>query len=175
MRISTRPPRSALLAAIVLTLAVAGSALAGPEGISDKVTKSSAKKIARKQIKRMAPRLAVASADSPFARALVVAEPLTITRNRNIQQSEVDNPRVGEYCFDLSFTPVGAQVTNEIESGSDVVVFSAVLDPLSLVTRGQASRGSAFNGCDPGTDLLVTGVDLTSTKTNSSFFLEVWR
>lgn len=166
-----RPSPATLLAVIALVFAVAGTAIAAPQGGRGTVTKSKVKKIARKQITKAAPGLSVAAADSPHARALVRLEPLQVELARNVAQAQVDNPRVGYVCFDLDFVPTGAQATNETEGQDDDAVLSAVIDPLS-----RQPRGSAFNACEPGTDLQVLAIDpTTSTSVNTSFFLEIWR
>lgn len=57
-----RPSPALVLAALALVFAMVGTAIAGPDAISNKVTKSKVKKIAKKQINKAAPGLSVASA-----------------------------------------------------------------------------------------------------------------
>lgn len=187
MRFSTgsRPSPAVIFAAAAIAVAAVGTATAGPDGPAEKVSKSRVKSIAKKQIRKAAPGLSVASADSSYARALISAEPLNVSLARNIEQSQVDNPRTGVFCFDLDFTPAGVQVSNEFEGFEDgEVVVSAVLDPRSRKPRGASERGNSFNGCDPGTDIQVDTVDAyvpvqnaapVSDHVDSSFFIEVSR
>lgn len=176
-RFGSRPSALLTLLVVGFALAIGGTALAGSQSLKAKLTKAKVKSIAKKQIAKAAPGLTVAGADSPSARALIIDSPLTVTQARNIEQSQLDNPRIGVYCFDLAFTPVGAQATNETQSQVDIAVMSAVLDPLSRARPRDANeRGSAFNGCDPGTDLQITAIDpTTGLQVNTSFFVEAWR
>ena len=118
MRISTdsRPSPTVIAGAVILALAIAGTSIAGSNGLTAKLTKSSVKKIAKRQIAKAAPGLTVAgssAADSLYARALVRTDPLQVSLSRNIAQAQVDQARMGVTCFDLDFTPVGVQVTKE--------------------------------------------------------------
>ena len=57
-----RPSPAIVLAVIALVFAMAGSAIAGTDALSSKITKSKVKKIAKKQINKAAPGLDVKSA-----------------------------------------------------------------------------------------------------------------
>ncbi len=57
-----RPSPAIVLAVIALVFAMAGSAVAGTDALSNKITKSKVKKIAKKQINKAAPGLDVKSA-----------------------------------------------------------------------------------------------------------------
>ncbi len=182
MRISTgsRPSPTVIAGAVILALAIAGTSIAGSNGLTAKLTKSSVKKIAKRQIAKAAPGLTVAgssAADSLYARALVRTDPLQVSLSRNIAQSQVDQPRAGVTCFDLDFTPVGVQVTKETSGLDDLAVVSAVLDPLSRVPpRTEANRrGGSFNACEPGTDIQVTARNPDNNYVNVGFFIEVSR
>ena len=52
------------VAVVALIFAVAGTAIAGPDAISSKISKSKVKKIAKKQINKAAPGLSVANAET---------------------------------------------------------------------------------------------------------------
>jgi hypothetical protein len=165
-----------IVGAVILALALAGTSIAGTGGQTKKLTKSSVKKIAKRQIAKAAPALTVAAADSLHARALVRTDPLQVSMARNIAQAQVDQTRVGVTCFDLDFTPVGVQVTKETDGTNDMATVSAVLDPLSLVLPRQANRrGGPFNGCEPGTDIQVTARNPDGSYVNVGFFIEVSR
>lgn len=64
----TRPSPAMIIAALALVLAMAGTAIAGPDAITSAITGSKVKKIAKKQakkqIKKAAPGLSVAHADT---------------------------------------------------------------------------------------------------------------
>ena len=59
---ASRPSPVFILAVLALVAAFAGTAIAGPDAISNKVTKSKVKTIAKKQINKAAPGLSVAEA-----------------------------------------------------------------------------------------------------------------
>lgn len=56
--------KATLVAGAVLVLAIAGTAIAGPSAIKSALTKSKVKKIANKEIKKAAPGLSVANANT---------------------------------------------------------------------------------------------------------------
>ena len=60
---ASRPSPVFILAVLALVAAFAGTAIAGPDAISNKVTKSKVKTIAKKQINKAAPGLSVAEAE----------------------------------------------------------------------------------------------------------------
>jgi hypothetical protein len=112
---SSRPSPALVLAALALVFAMVGTAIAGPDAISDKITKSKVKKISKKQINKAAPDLSVASADSanPIAFARVRANGTVDEGNsKNITSANVTLEATSAYCFrGLSFEFRGAQVT----------------------------------------------------------------
>lgn len=59
-----RHARAGLVVCAAIVAAVAGTAFAGPEGLTSALTKSKVKKIARQQVTQLAPALHVASADT---------------------------------------------------------------------------------------------------------------
>jgi hypothetical protein len=59
----SRPSPALVLAALALVFAMVGTAIAGPDAISNKITKPKVKKIAKKQINKAAPTLSVAEAE----------------------------------------------------------------------------------------------------------------
>jgi hypothetical protein len=163
-----------VLVAIALALAMVGTAVAGPESLKATITKAKVKKIAKRQIAKAAPGLAVgsaAAADSAYARALIRTDPLQVTLARNIAQSQVDSPSPGYVCLDLDFVPVGIQVTKETDGLNDTAVASATIDPNSRVMP----RGGTFNRCEPGTDILVVSELPTGNAVAVDFFIEVAR
>jgi hypothetical protein len=59
---ASRPSPAIIVAVLALVAALAGTAIAGPQAISGALTKSTVKKIAKKQINKLAPALSVANA-----------------------------------------------------------------------------------------------------------------
>jgi len=59
---SRRPSPAIIVAVVALAFAMVGTAIAGTDGLSNKITKSKVKKIAKKQINKAAPGLSVAKA-----------------------------------------------------------------------------------------------------------------
>ena len=62
MRFSTRPSPAMVVAVCALVFAMVGSAVAGTDGLSSKITKAKVKSIAKKQISKAEPGLSVANA-----------------------------------------------------------------------------------------------------------------
>jgi len=61
---TSRPSPAIVIAALALVAALAGTALAGPDATTSELTKSKVKKIATKQINKLAPGLSVAGAQT---------------------------------------------------------------------------------------------------------------
>jgi hypothetical protein len=107
---ASRPSPALVLAALALVFAMVGTAIAGPDAISNKITKSKVKKISKKQankaIDAAAPGLAVASAESAASAGVVglyahVGPTGTATESLSsgITSSNISHPEPGVYCF----------------------------------------------------------------------------
>jgi hypothetical protein len=100
----SRPSPALVLAALALVFAMVGTAVAGPDAISDKITKPKVKKIAKKQankaIAAAAPELAVASADVVGLYAHVGPTGIvTDALSSGITSANISHPDDGVYCF----------------------------------------------------------------------------
>ena len=60
----SRPSPAMIVAVVALSFAIVGTAIAGPDALTSAITKSKVKKIAKKQIKKLAPGLSVANAEN---------------------------------------------------------------------------------------------------------------
>jgi hypothetical protein len=161
-----RPPALAV-ATVVLVAAVGGTAIAGPDAITSALTKSKVKKIAGKQVKKLAPGLSVAHADSAepslFARVLANGD-VDAARSKGITSANVDagdNP--GEYCFyGLPSGIKGAQVTNDYLTAVNVpVAFFGI--------------GAAPSACPGDEDAIVTVETPSVPPVNSGFYIVLYR
>lgn len=176
MRFSTssRPSPGAVLGVIAITFALVGTAVAGSDGLTAKVTKAQVRSIAKKQVRKAAPKLTVAnaaSADSLPVQGLVSTDPLRVSRARNLTSAQVTSPSTGVFCFDLDFQPAGVQATPEAGNGDEFIV-SAIVDPFSRLPK----RGGNINSCTPGIDVQVTVRDQSSgTRANNAFYFLAYR
>ena len=132
---ASRPSPVFILAVLALVAAFAGTAIAGPDAISNKVTKSKVKTIAKKQINKAAPGLSVAEAEkaekaenaenlggdpasaylkTTGVRFVKIGSTGTIdgALSKGVTQANVSSPSTGRYCIDgLDPAPRSAQVT----------------------------------------------------------------
>lgn len=170
-----RPSPALLVAVVALVAALAGTAVGGVAVTSlskgdKKRVKTIAAKQAKKQIKRRAPSLSVASAGTavsagsapPFAYAKIdgaTADVDAAFPSRNIASSQVSKAGSGLYCLNLSFTPATATA---IPTGGD--------DAAMIGLAPQTS------GCPAGTDVLVRLWDLgAGALQDESFLIQVSR
>ena len=168
---NVKPSPALVVGLIALVLALGGTAVAGPDAFSRAVSKSQVKKIAKKQansqITKLAPGLAVASAENanPTAFAHVLADgTLDAANSKGFTQANVTTGSApGYYCFDgLSFAPRGGSVTIDWNGGS--------LDTIGLFGLGGETA------CPAGTDFFVdTRMTNSSGSTPSAFFLTLYR
>ena len=132
---ASRPSPVFIVAVLALVAAFAGTAIAGPDAISNKVTKSKVKTIAKKQINKAAPGLSVAEAEkaekaenaenlggdpasaylkTTGVRFVKIGSTGTIDAalSKGVTQANVSSPSTGRYCIDgLDPAPRSAQVT----------------------------------------------------------------
>ena len=125
-----RPSAAMIVAAIALSLALGGSAVAASE-----LTKSQVKKIAKKQakqqIKKQAPKLHVGSADSaaPAAYARVIGGTADVdeANSKNVQASDLVFDGTVFCFYDLDFKPRHVQATVDwVGGGGDTVIHASV-------------------------------------------------
>jgi uncharacterized cupredoxin-like copper-binding protein len=124
------PSPAILVAVLALVAALAGTAVAGPDASTSAITKKKVKKIATKQIHKLAPGLSVAHADTadnannlggqpPNAflqdsgvRFAEVNADGTLGETKGISGANVTHPDEGAYCITgLDPAPTGVQVT----------------------------------------------------------------
>jgi hypothetical protein len=146
----TRPSPAMVLAAIALVLAMAGTAIAGPNAISSKITKSKVKQIAKKQIKKAAPNLSVQNADQlggvPAADYMKGTD---IRADGNASSTPIDNFTTGTFTsiLDKSFNAprAGFAYVTASLSTEDDVSFAGPGDLLYRLTLdGTALESNAF-------------------------------
>ena len=169
-----RPSPAIVVAVLALSVALAGTAVAGPTllsrltGSEKKQVKKIAKTQAKKQIRKKAGKLSVlhaTSAAGPDAYAKVTAGGvLDPAFSKGV--GTVTRQNVGEYCISgLAFTPKGAQVTTDFNESEDYVVAQL---------RIPGDTGNS-NACPPGTQVKVeTGVT-GDTPADSGFYIELYQ
>jgi hypothetical protein len=94
---TSRPSPAIVIAILALVAALAGTALAGPDASTSALNKKKVKKIAKKQVKKLAPGLSVANAD-----ALGGKPPSTFASATSEPYHEVGTP--GEPPFQSGWT-----------------------------------------------------------------------
>ena len=136
-----RPSPAMVIAVVALALALAGTAVAGTDGLTSKITKAKVKSIAKKQANKAITRREASlnvnsakTADSATnatnavtgaARAYALVDSdgtvLPTAPSREITSSSITIPPAGTgfYCFDLAFTPVTA-AANEADGASGI-------------------------------------------------------
>jgi hypothetical protein len=176
MSLFARKPSPAMIVAVVaLSFALAGSAVAGTDGVNlklDKKEKKQVKKISKKQankeIRKKAGGLSVANAQNavnaqtansantagsalPYAYANVTAGGDVVdSLSRNISSAEVDSPQSGVYCFQLPFQPVTGEVTPEADTDSDDIASLTLND--NGLCPASAEVGVEIQDTDAGLD-----------------------
>jgi hypothetical protein len=139
----SRPSPAMVVACVALSLALAGSAVAGTAVLDKAVTKSKVKKIAKKQGKKQANKVltqreaslnvnsavtatnaetAVVGAPRAYAGIAANGTLLPGYPNKGIAPEQVTNPQPGGYCFTLGFTPVTAAANAEAENEEDGIL-----------------------------------------------------
>ncbi len=181
---SARPSPAIVLAVVALVFAMAGSAVAGTDGLSSKITKSKVKKIAKKQINKAAPNLSVAHADtadqatnatnatnattagiglSPVAYATVDATGDVIeARSRGVADGNVTLEATSAYCFrGLGFEFKTVQTTPVyVGFDADVSVEASIPPDVGFI-----------DDCDPDGEQLEVATNVDSEFAAHSFFI----
>jgi hypothetical protein len=116
-----RPSPAIVVAVLALVAAVAGTAVAAnPSATSSAINKKKVKKIAKKQVNKLAPSLAVAEADEAeearnlrgLAYAKINADGTVGEELKGISQANVTTDGPGDYCIDgLDPAPRGISAT----------------------------------------------------------------
>jgi hypothetical protein len=108
--LTSRPSPAIVVAVVALVAALAGTAVAGPDASTSAINKKKVKKIASKQIKKLAPDLSVASADQAAnAAALGGQPPSAFQRTGRITANTVSGS-----------APVGTRILTDPRTGADV-------------------------------------------------------
>jgi hypothetical protein len=182
VRNRVRPSPALIVAVLALVVALAGTAMAAPDLATKKVTKSKVKKIskkqANKQIKKKAPGLSVAHADTadqadnatnaesstaPFAYAHVTeAGTVDTSRSKGITQANVLLNVGGIICWDIPFAFKTVQLTQD-SSGATV----------DAITVHSAISNPPLGGCPAGTDLTTFSVAIPGGALNPEDF-DMW-
>jgi hypothetical protein len=111
---NARPSPAIVIVALALVAALAGTALAGPDAVTSAITKKKVKKIARKQIKKLAPGLSVANAET----AGVANRATTADTADSATQAQNANTANGVKPIKVSFAaPSGTPPTAFVNQG----------------------------------------------------------
>jgi hypothetical protein len=169
-----RPSPAFVVAVLALSVAVVGTAVAGPavisrlDGNEKRQVKKISKKQANKQIKKKAGGLSVGhavSATGPDAYAKV-SETGVLDSAFSKGVGSVTRQGEGEYCLTgVAFTPKGGQVTTDFNESNDYVI-------AQLRIPGDSGNTAA---CPPGTQVKVeTGLP-GDTPSDSGFFVSLYQ
>lgn len=177
------PSSAVIVAAVAVAFALVGTAIAGTEGLTEKINKAKVRSIAKKQADRLitsrASGLSVGSAQTAqsaeTAEAADSANPVAfahinanasvdVANSKNISQDNVAAGTIGGYyCFrDLGFTPRGASANIDFNGPA----------PDALPTVGLGSGSS----CPAGTQIFVDTRQPDGTGSLvASFFVVIYR
>jgi hypothetical protein len=134
-----RPSPAIIIAIVALVAAVAGTAVAGP-GADTSVSKKKTKQIAKKQVNKLAPRIAN---DEITERAPGLSVASAVTANRLANVTYVKGPETSvpadgtEHLLNGAICPAGSHVVGGGHTGSTLF-------------RVAQSYPTAENGSDPG-------------------------
>jgi hypothetical protein len=149
---------------IALIFALSGSAVAGVATISalSKKEKKQTRKIADKEINKLAPGLAVKSANT--ANSLTMYAQVTpaggLTGNTS-GVGGVTRPFTGTYCLSgLLTTPRGGAATVDYDASNN--------------QYAQYGNGIGISTCPAGTGAHVAIYDSTGAPSNAGFFVTMW-
>jgi hypothetical protein len=186
---ASRPSPALVLAALALVFAMVGTAIAGPDAISNKITKPKVKNISKKQANKVLDQREssldvnsakradnannadnadnAVTADGPAAWAHLSSTG-TVLAGRGVEAGNVSAGAAGYWCFSgLEFEFRGLQATVDYWNGTGT--FDTIAQA-SVVGQGNASTGGT--GCAAGTQAFVRGSDASDSTTNPvSFFI----
>jgi hypothetical protein len=132
--LTSRPSPAIVVAVVALIAALAGTAVAGPDASTSAINKKKVKKIASKQIKKLAPDLSVASANQAAnAAALGGQPPSAFERAGRITRGIVSGS-----------SPVGTRILRDPRTGADVRM--AAVDGRIQIINTSASRRMTVAG-----------------------------
>lgn len=144
---ASRPSPVFIVAVLALVAAFAGTAIAGPDAISNKVTKSKVKTIAKKQINKAAPGLSVAEAKKAENAERLGGDPasaflkstgvrfvktnsdgtIDAALSKGVTQGNVSRESTGTYCIDgLDPAPRSAQLTPDYDAPYEATVYAQI-------------------------------------------------
>jgi hypothetical protein len=167
-RIRTSRPSPALIVAVLALVAVfAGSAIAGTGASTSALTKPKVKKIARKQINKLAPGLSVANAQSATTAANGATGYGSFNPNGTVQGGALTMDNLTQstvapsvYCEDQAFKTViasGGLTTGGTPAEVSAVSNETLLDPLEMI------------GCPANTEWVYFTYDQSGGNAQASF------
>jgi len=109
---ASRPSPAIVIAALALVAAVAGTAFAGPEASTSAINKKKVKKIATKQINKLAPDLSVASAQTANSAESANTANTAATANTALNANAVGNVKVRRVSFRANTGTGPTQILN---------------------------------------------------------------
>jgi hypothetical protein len=129
-----------VVAVMALVAALAGTAVAGPDASTSALNKKKAKKIAKKQINKLAPGLSVANAEnldgqpasaflsnSGVRFAKINADGTVSANAKGIAQANVTKEGAGFYCLaGLNPAPNGVQVSADTGASINIRTFASI-------------------------------------------------
>ena len=178
------PSPAMVVACVALSLALAGSAVAGTDALNKAVTKSKVKKIAKKQANKQLKKNVSGShvnladnatnaanaanatnasfSNAPFAYAHVTeARTVDASRSRGLTSANILLSATGIICWDIPFEFKTVQGTQDSADGT-----------VDAVTSIHAIRPGNIIGCPGGTDLATLSLDLNNTLNDEDY--DVW-
>ncbi len=169
---ASRPSPAVVIAAFALVFALVGTAVAGPDAISSKITKSKVKTISKKQankaIDAAEPDLnvnsaktadnatnaenAVTGAPRAYARVLNNTAGLGVdeARSKGITDANVTFVGGSVYCFELGFTPKNVQATIDWIAGGANTFSHATVQPYPSCPAGNDGSVRTTNNAGVG-------------------------
>jgi methionine-rich copper-binding protein CopC len=158
-----RPSPAIAIAVMALVAAIAGTALADPRPTSSAVTKQKVKKIARKQVNKLAPGLSVANAVSAESAATAQTAANAANATNAANADTVDGKHASELQTSSGFAenPNDTEFTDEFED--------VVSTPITTTSTRVMAVGSVFlqqDGADPENEAVcriqIDGVNSTT-------------
>ena len=170
---ASRPSPVFILAVLALVAAFAGTAIAGPDAISNKVTKSKVKTIAKKQINKAAPGLSVAEAKKAGNAERLGGDPasaylkgtgvrfvrinsdgtINTALSKGVTQANVTTDGPGNYCISgLDPAPLNAQAAIDFGGSPFNAQIYITVNP-TVTCNGKQVWISTFNPTNKPTNM----------------------